>query len=77
MIISQGHNPYQKKQSLAYIKRYFEYRKNVDKVYLVSIGKKYSEYKFFNRADESVRTINDKELLSDIDFDIIQHDHFD
>lgn len=77
MIISQGHNPYQKKQSLAYIKRYFEYRKNVDKVYLVSIGKKYSEYKFFNRADESVQTINDKELLSDVDFDIIQHDHFD
>lgn len=76
MFISQGHNPYQKKQSIAFAKRYFEYRESVNTIYLISVGKDYSNCLKINRQDQFLKDVDDKSLLSDTSFRIVSHTHF-
>ncbi len=76
MFISRGHNPYQKRQSIAFAKRYFEYREQVGTIYLISVGKDYSNYLKINKQDEFLKDIDDKSLLSDIRFSIVSHTQF-
>ena len=76
MFLSRGHNPYQKKQSIAFAKRYFEYRESVNTIYLISVGKDYSNYLKINRQDQFLKDVDDKSLLSDTRFSIVSHTHF-
>lgn len=68
MIISREHNSCQKKQNITYVKKYFDYRKNIDKIYLITIGKNYSEYIKINRVDKSLEDINNDISLSNVEF---------
>ena len=73
MFISRGHNPYQKKQNLAYAKRYFAHRENVDVIYLLEIGKDYTEAKKLVKDSMILKDIDEDSLLSDISFNIVQN----
>lgn len=77
MLISRGHNPYQKNQNLAFVKRYFDHRKELDAVYLLEIGKDYTEVKRIAQNSMIIENIDDASLLSDISFNVIEHKHFD
>lgn len=76
MFISRSHNPYQKKQELAYVKKYFKHQKNIDTIYLISVGKDYSNYLKVNRLDDKLKNIDEMSLLSDIKFSIIRNNFF-
>lgn len=76
MLISRAHNPYQEKQSLAYVKRYFKYRANINCLYIVSIGKDYSDYKKIERNDKMLLEFDENELLSGVNYTIAQSELF-
>lgn len=77
MIISRGHSPYQTKQNLAYAKRYFEHRKEVDCLYLLEVGKDYTDYRKLKKDSEILVNLDDKALLSDISFSVVEHKLFE
>ena len=70
IFISRGHNPYQKKQNLAYVKKYFKCREYLDVIYLLEIGKDYTEVKKINKNSKLLNNIDDVALLPDISFKV-------
>lgn len=72
MFISRAHNPYQEKQSSAHVKKFFGYKESINHLYLVSIGKDYSDYKRIDKNNKMFLDINENELLSGMNFSIAQ-----
>lgn len=78
MTMPRSHNPYQKKQNLAYVKKYFEYRKDADlSICFISVGNNYSEYQHFYRNDILLKDNDLDSLIKDVGFSIKEHKSFD
>ena len=59
-----------KKQNLAYVKKYFKCREYLDVIYLLEIGKDYTEVKKINKNSKLLNNIDDVALLPDISFKV-------
>lgn len=74
MFISRAHNPFQKKQNLGFIKKYFEYREDLKTIYLLEVGKDYTECSIMKENDACLDDIDLKSLLLSDDISIVSSD---
>lgn len=73
MFISKAHSPYQKKQNLAFAKKYLKSKKETNCVYLIEICKDYTTIEEIIRDSNILDDIDDVSLLSEYNLELKEH----
>ena len=74
LIISRDHNPTQKLQNIAFVKKYFDHKNSITHAYLILVGEEYSKCMKFTRDSDVFKSIDENKILSDMNCFIKQSD---